>query len=551
MNKKPCQTPFNNNCTRPSAKSVTDVFYSFLSGLNTSKIGGNTSVLQLNYDDGSQLRCMVDPGDIFGDNRNLEHPAMVDCDTVIADMRDYFDYDDAGHFEKAKTPLDFIILSHSHRDHIGAISKMILMGYKMPQIYATPYTKQRLYQHLNNENIDPTQWPKVTEVAPGQHIKRDGLDLGLFSVSHSTPQSLGLAFKTPEGTIVHTCDWKKDQTLIWGPGFDEDQFKTVVGKDVSVLLMDSTGADSRKTPVTEHHFRQTLRELFKAHPNKRFVIATHPGFEENMASIAKVVTEHDKTLFVDSWSHDQVFSALHETGLDLSDHIGEYVDVKSLSSSKHQKDLQNTKPSQAVVLTAGVQGHKNAALVRAAHGRSRTLTLDPKKDIILLCGPNMPGQDKDNKFALMAELKKQGFEIYTHPDHKLYPHAHARQSEIKYMAKLAQPNTVIPVHGDTVLRQKCEDLLSKQGHRVLKAENGQVLRLKAGKVTVDQDKGFTPHFIGFETRTGSHWRDRDYVVKMSAHHQPPAPVNDDHSDHPKKTSKARRKPRLFGDYKRF
>lgn len=521
-------------------RKTTDVLYHFLSGLNKERVGGNTSILDVTYDDGSQLRCMVDPGDLFGDKRNPEHPALGTCDSVIADMREYFDHEDHdGKITKAEKPLDCIILSHSHRDHIGAVSKMMLMGYKMPQIYATPYTKQRLFQHLNNENIPPSDWPKVREIAPGQKIKFPEVEIGFFSVSHSTPQSLGLVFKTPEGSIVHTCDWKMDDSLTWGPNFDAGQFKKMAGDDVTVLLMDSTGADSDKKPVTEAEFRKTLSKIMSDHPDKRFVIATHPGFEENMASIAKVVAQQKRKFYVDGWSHEQVFSALKATGLKLSDHIKEDIEIKSLNSAPNKREFDADKPGDSIVLVAGVLGQKNSSLVRAVNGSSKTLQLDPKKDIILFCGPNMPGQDRENKYVLMAELDKQGFKVMGHPDYKLYPHAHARRSEIIKLAEMTGAKYNVPVHGDQRLRDKNEELLKEQGHKVLKPQNGQTIRLKKGKAVIDKEFDKTPQYIGFETRTGSHWTERDYVVKMTVNYKEPANEND------KPSPRDKRKPRIF------
>ena len=95
---------------RPPAKTPDNVYYHFLSGLNKARIGGNTSVLEVTYKNGSALRCMVDPGDMFGDKNNPEHPALTWCDSVITDMREYFDHtDDKGNEIKATKPLDSII----------------------------------------------------------------------------------------------------------------------------------------------------------------------------------------------------------------------------------------------------------------------------------------------------------------------------------------------------------------------------------------------------------------------------------------------------------
>ncbi len=524
-----------------NAKKSTDVLYHFLSGLNEGCVGGNTSVLEVSYDDGSTLRCMVDPGDLFGDKNNPEHPVLSNCDSIIADMREYFDHIDpqTGEIVEAKKPLDNIILSHSHKDHIGAISKMMLMGYKMPQIYATPYTRQRLFQHLNNEKIPPSEWPHVREIAPGQKLKFPDVEVGFFSVSHSTPQSLGLVFKTKEGSIVHTCDWKMDQSLTWGPNFEPSQYKRMVGDNPTVLLMDSTGADSDKKPVTEEIFRKTLKKMMKDNPGKRFIIATHPGFEENMASIAKVTAQDGRKFFIDAWSHSQVFDALRNTGLKLGDHIGEKIDVKSLNSAPARRELESSKPGDSIVLVAGVMGQKNSSLVRAVNGTNKNLKLDPKKDIILFCGPNMPGQNRENKYALMAEIKKKGFEVMGHPEYKLYPHAHARRGEIVELAEMTSAKYIVPVHGDQHLRDRNEELLGENGHKVIKLKNGQTLRLKDGKAEIDPELTRDPQFIGFETRIGKHWQERDYIACFTVNYKRPANEND-----PPKPDAAR-KPRIF------
>ena len=104
MTEKQYKNIFNPVSSHDPEREVTRVTYKFLSGLNERKIGGNTSVLQLDYSDGKTLRAMIDPGDFFGDNKNLEHPAMRNCDTFIADMRKHFDHVSG---MPAAEPLDF------------------------------------------------------------------------------------------------------------------------------------------------------------------------------------------------------------------------------------------------------------------------------------------------------------------------------------------------------------------------------------------------------------------------------------------------------------
>ncbi|MGM0422572.1 MAG: hypothetical protein ACQEQL_05685, partial [Pseudomonadota bacterium] len=143
------------------------------------------------------------------------------------------------------------------------------------------------------------------------------------------------------------------------------------------------------------------------------------------------------------------------------------------------------------------------------------------------------------------ELERRGFTVMGHPDHKLYPHAHGRAKEIVALAKLTAAKAVIPVHGNKHLRDENQALLKKNGFKTLHGENGQTIRLKAGKASIARELTETPHYIGFETRTGSHWTDRDYVVKLTAHYDAA------NENTPDEENNQRRKPRLFGDDHRF
>src|SRR5690606_4854167 len=120
------------------------------------------------------------------------------------------------------------------------------------------------------------------------------------------PQSVGFFIETPEGNILTPGDFKMDQSVIWGPAFNEEQFKRIIdGKNIDLMLLDSTGADRDIVPTTEEDVRESLRGLMEEHPNKRFVIAVMSGFEENVASVAKVAAEYDRTVWVAGWSHEQ------------------------------------------------------------------------------------------------------------------------------------------------------------------------------------------------------------------------------------------------------
>lgn len=486
-----------------------------LGGNNKHRIGANTGMCVYEETDSMgqkrTTRIIVDAGVLAGDTRYPEDPALYDCDTVIADFSAHLKK--KGDTAPPAEPLDAIFLTHNHSDHLGALPFLVLMGYELPKIYATPYTAKRLEQEFANAGIEPEDWPEILTIAPGMEVREGPVKVSSFWVSHSTPQSVGFFIETPEGNILNPGDFKLDQTVVWGPAFSEDQFKRVLeGKSVDLLLLDSTGADRDIVPTTEEDVRETLRDLMEQHPNKRFVIAVMSGFEENLASIAKVASEYDRTLWVAGWSHEQSLSALKQTGMTLSDHVGEDVDMRVLSGGKATRDLEEAKPGQSIVVVTGATGSPSAALPRAVDGHHPALKLDKKKDIILFCAPSIPGQESSRE-RLLAMLRGKGFHVMTRQDATLYSQAHARQSELKEMAHMADPKTVMPIHGDEQLREKNAELMEGMGKRVLRAENGDVIRVtKDGCRSVEPATRGKPKLAGFKTLQGATWNDRHYMM---------------------------------------
>lgn len=500
------------------------LYWHVLGGNNKHRIGMNSGLCAYEETDSMGIRrqrnILFDMGVLNGDPKCPEDPSLADSDIVFPDMERYFcKKDDLLHRPEKK--IDSIFLTHSHSDHIGAIPLLALMGYEIPKIYATPYTAKRLEQELANSGLSPDEWPTIYTIAPGKPIQEGPVKVSAFWVSHSTPQSVGFFIETPEGNILTPGDFKLDDTVIWGPAFDEAQYKQIISKSVDLMLMDSTGADSDALPIREHDVRETLRELMEKHPKKRFVIAVMSGFEENLASVAKVAGEYGRTSWVTGWSHEQALSALKETGLTLSDSIGQEVDVRVLSTPKSVRELGEVKPGQAVVVVTGAQGMPNAALPRAANGQHNLLTLDPKKDIILFCAPSIPGQEGYRQ-QLLNTLRNKGYTVMTRQEAPLYSQAHARLPELVEMVKMTKPKVLMPSHGDAKLRKACNAAMEKMGQKTICAENGAIIRVtKNGCEEINPDRAASP-LIGFKTLQGQSWFDRHYLMTRAPAEAPPA-----------------------------
>ncbi len=524
--------------------------WQILAGNNKSSIGANSGIATYKYklDSGKtkKVRVAIDVGAMISKNLAAEDNKLGNCDTVIPDLHRFLkSVDDKSH--KPEKELDAILLTHSHIDHIGAIPYLMLMGYKMPKIYATPFTAKRLEQALSNNEIPADEWPEITKIAPGSKLREGRMKISVFSVSHSTPQSVGFYISTPDGTILHPGDFKLDDSLVWGPGFNEDNFLDTVKDGVDLLLLDSTGANKDEINIKESDVRDNLEILMKKYPDKRFVIATMSGFEENLASVAKVSAENKRILWIAGWSHEQALSALSETGLSLSDHIGVNVDVRVVRNKKID-ELKATDPKESVVIVTGSVGHQNAVLGMASEGKSKQLTLDKDKDIILFCAPSLPGHEK-NRAILLDRLKKAGHTVYTNKDMNLYSPAHARMPELIEMAVKSKAKTIAPIHGSASLREENKAALDKVGFKTISIENGEVIDVKKDGCKILDNKKEIPYLLGIETRTSDkNWRLRDYIITRSPSRNS---FNKNSAKSPKpddsNKGKDRPKPRVFFD----
>lgn len=391
------------------------------------EIGKNMYVFNYNDED----IIIVDAGLMFPEED------MLGIDSVIPDIT---------YLEDNKEKIRGIILTHGHEDHIGGLP-YILRKIQAP-IYATRLTLGLVEVKLKEHHL--LRGSDLRCIKAG-----DRLELGAFSVdiirsSHSITDTVILAIDTPLGTVVHTSDFKIDQTPIDGQVIDFYKLSELGQKGVLLLLSDSTNAERPGYTLSEKEVGKTFDEVF-SQVKGRIIVAT---FASNIHRIQQVIDASYKSgrkIAVTGRSMVNVINIAKELGyMRIPD--GMQIDID---------ELDRYQDSQVTILTTGSQGEPMSALTRMSKSDHRKLSIQPGDTVIISASP-IPGNEKfvgrtiDNLFKLGADVIYEKFS-------GIHVSGHASQEELKLMLNLVRPKYFMPVHGEYRMLVKHKQLAMSAG----------------------------------------------------------------------------------------
>ncbi|MBU7005562.1 ribonuclease J [Phosphitispora fastidiosa] len=375
-----------------------------------------------------------------------------------------------------------IVLTHGHEDHIGALP-YVLRRINVP-VYGTKLTLGLLQGKLKENNV--AGGVSLNTVKPRDVVEIGPFKVEFIRVSHSIPDAVSIAIHTPIGTVLHTGDFKFDQTPVDGQITDFQKFAELGQKGVLVLLSDSTNVERPGHTLSEKVVGNTFDETFRA-AQGRIIVASFASNVHRLQQAIATAFKYDRKVAIAGRSMVNVVTIASELG---------YMDFpKELFV---ELDEINRLPAHKVtILTTGSQGEPMSALTRMAMSDHRQVEIIPGDTVIISASP-IPGNEK-LVARTIDHLFKQGADVIYESFSGIHVSGHPSQEELKMMMNLVKPKFFVPVHGEYRHLIRHANLAAEIGiprSNIFVVENGHVLEFKrnsarlngrvtAGRVLVD------------------------------------------------------------------
>ncbi len=391
-----------------------------------------------------------------------------------------------------------VILTHGHEDHLGALP-YILKKFNVP-VYCSHFTAGLAESKLDEHDL-------LDSVLLHRVEPRDVVELGNFSVefirvSHSLVDCFALAINTPIGTIIHTGDYKVDETPVIGEPIDLRTLRRYGQEGVLALTSDSTNATVPGRTPSERAVIPAFEEIF-SEAEGRIIVAAFSSSIHRLQIVFDVAQQFDRKVCVLGRSMlKNVEIAERLNYLDIHEGL-----LVSLNEAKRMPD------DEIVYLVTGSQGEPRAALSQISTQSYKGLMIK-EGDTVVLSARIIPGNERAIS-RLIGEIYKRGGKIIDEKRRLVHVSGHASQEDIRILTEAVRPKFVIPVHGEYRMLYRHKEFLRNhmdfRDEQVVLIENGDVLELDGERAQLVEKREVGRTFIddsGFEEIGGETVRER-------------------------------------------
>jgi ribonuclease J len=416
---------------------------------------------------------LVDAGVMFPE------PELLGVDLIIPDLRLLQQFRIAA-----------LVLTHGHEDHIGAVPHVL--PYVQGPVYGTALTLAFVESKLEGRR-DEFKGAESSEDVKSRLVRvkpRERVTVGVFTieflrVTHSMPDCVALAIETPHGVIVHTGDFKIDQTPLDGEHVDFHRLAQLGEAGVLALFADSTNVERRGFTGSEVEVTDAFEEIFTSATGK-IVVAMFASSIYRMQIVADLAAQFDRRVaFVGRGVMDNS---------EIAQRLG-YLRMPA-GVQIRDSDVRSFPAQDVVCICTGSQGEPQAALPRIAIDDHRHVNLQPD-DVVVFSAREIPGNEKAIG-RVMNHIARRGAEVVYEGIKHVHVSGHGSQEELKLMLSLVRPRYFVPIHGEyrQLSRHARVAATVSRGTKVLLAENGDLIsfdgeggrvadKVPAGRILID------------------------------------------------------------------
>lgn len=411
------------------------------------EIGKNMYLVEVDED-----IFVIDAGLMFPENE------MLGIDIVIPDY---------SYLVQNESRVKGIFLTHGHEDHIGALSYLLpeinvpVYGTKLTLAFAETKMKEQDFQHK----------AQFIEITSDSIIEFDSAVITFFKTNHSIPDSVAICIHTSDGVIVHTGDFKFDQSA-------SDLYKPEIGKMVQIgekgvlcLLSDSTDAEKPGYTPSEAVVAREMNDAFY-NAKGRIIAACFASDLNRIQHIFDAAYESRRKVAIVGKSLQRIFDIVIKLEyLQIHDEI--IIPVP---------EIINYPDDEIVILTTGRQGEPIEALQKMAKQTHKHVNIQ-KGDTVVFAVSALRGNELF--ISKTVDMLFRAGAIVLAGKNSYHTSSHASQEELKFMINIMNPKFFIPVHGEYKMLKAHAKVAKDCGltdDRIYLPEKGEVIELKNDRI---------------------------------------------------------------------
>ncbi len=361
-----------------------------------------------------------------------------------------------------------VILTHGHEDHVGALA-YLLREVKAP-IYGTPLTLGLAEHRLKEQSIDAD----LVYLKPDDNLKIGPFHFEFARLSHSIPDGIGYALNTPHGLIVHSGDFKIDNTPVDGQYTDLARFTEWGKRGVNLFMSDSTNADEPGQVKSEKLVGKNLDSIISTCKGL-IVVTTFASNVHRVNQVAEYARKNGRKVAVDGKAMLKTIETARKLGY-LKSVYDVFINMEDVSRHPRNK---------VVILTTGSQGEPMSVLRRMANREYKKLQLI-KGDYVIISADPIPGNERSVN-SIINSMMWQGVEVFHSEVLGVHTSGHAKQEELKLLLSLVKPKYFMPVHGEErhlVFHARLAEEMLIHPKRIMLLNNGDKLEIMDGKIRI-------------------------------------------------------------------